>query len=144
MFRTICRITKNSISTVFLSNSCTRAQSYKDGFGLAVYVEPELSVRDHMSGDDRIERALEMRLILQKNFLDDKLVTAFNWMAEPEWEKADGLTQKELWMQLSAGAQYLVAANWFVGLELRNHMEFINMNLQNQEHSAYFAGPVVH
>lgn len=117
---------------------------YKDGFGLAVYAEPEIAVRDHMTGEDQIERALEMRLILQKNFMDDQLITAFNWMVEPEWEKADGLVKKELWMQLSGGFQYRIAPNWYLGLELRNHMEFINMNLQDQEHSAYFAGPVVH
>ena len=32
---------------------------YKDGMGLAFYLEPEISVRDHMTGEDNIERALE-------------------------------------------------------------------------------------
>jgi hypothetical protein len=117
---------------------------YKDGLGLAFYLEPEMSLRDHMSGDDRIERALEGRVILQKNFLDDQLYTATNFMIEPEWEKADGLTKKELWAEWTAGISYRWKSNWFLGLEFRNHMEFIDMKLDNQEHSAYFLGPNVH
>lgn len=117
---------------------------YKDGLGLAFYLEPEVSVRDHMTGDDRIERALEGRIILQKNFLDDTLVTATNLMIEPEWEKADGFVQKELWAEWTIGANYRFRENWFAGVEFRNHMEFVDMNLGNQEHSAYFAGPSVH
>ncbi len=117
---------------------------YKDGFGLAFYVEPELSLRDRMSGDDKIERALEGRLILQKNFLNDELITAANLMLEPEWEKEDGEYAKELWVEFTLGASYRLQSNWSVGLELRNHMEFPEMNMKNQEHSAYFAGPNVH
>ena len=117
---------------------------YSDGWGLAVYLEPEIAVRDHMTGRDRIERSVEGRLILQKNFLGDQVITAFNLMLEPEWEREDSMTHKELWVQLSAGGLYQIKPNWFAGLEMRNHMEFIEMNLQNQEHSAYFAGPVLH
>lgn len=118
---------------------------YKDGFGLALYAEPEISVRDHMSGMNRIERSLEMRLILQKNFFDDKLILGANFMAEPEWEMDEmGMTQKELWAELTFGATYRVADKWYLGIEARNHMEFVNMNLANQEHSAYFVGPSVH
>ncbi len=117
---------------------------YKDPLGLALYLEPEISVRDRMTGDDAIERSVEGRLILQKNFLGDTLVTATNLMVEPEWEKVDGVVKKELWVEWTLGANYRFRANWFAGLEFRNHMEFINMNLNNQEHSAFFAGPSVH
>jgi hypothetical protein len=117
---------------------------YKDGMGLALYLEPEISVRDHMTGEDNIERALETRIILQKNFMDDSLVIGTNFMVEPEWEKMDGMVKKELWAEWTAGASYRFAPNWFAGLEFRNHMEFIDMNLANQEHSAYFAGASIH
>lgn len=117
---------------------------FTDGFGLAFSLEPEMSLRDHMTGEDKIERSVETRLILQKDFLEDQLITAFNLMVEPEWEKEDGFTKKELWVQLSAGAIYRIYPKWFLGIELRNHMEFVDMNLANQEHSAYFAGPVLH
>lgn len=117
---------------------------YKDGIGLAFYIEPEISLRDKEYGQDRIERALEGRLILQKNFLDDTLITAFNLMLEPEWEKADGGTQKELWAEWSLGANYRLKDKWFAGIEFRNHMEFPDFNTGNQEHSAYFFGPTLH
>jgi hypothetical protein len=131
----------NGVSMEFLYRILS---PYTDGIGLAAYLEPELSVRDHMTGQDQIERALEGRIILHKTFLDDTLVTAFNLMFEPEWEKDDGLTTKELWLQASLGATYRVAAGWFVGLELRNHREFPKMDMRNQEHSAYFLGPTLH
>lgn len=117
---------------------------FKDGIGLAVYLEPELAVRDPQTGEDQIERALEARLILQKNFFDDQMITAFNLMLEPEWERADGKSTKELWAEWTFGATYRFRANWFAGLELRNHMEFPDFNLGCQEHSAYFAGPTLH
>jgi hypothetical protein len=117
---------------------------FKDGLGVAVYIEPELSVRDHMTGEDKIERALEARLILQKNFFDDQLITAMNLMLEPEWERSSGNSAKELWAEITAGASYRFRANWFAGLEFRNHMEYPDMNLGNQEHSAYFFGPTLH
>src|SRR4051794_7477848 len=41
---------------------------YKDPIGLAFYLEPEVAIRDRMTGEDKIERSLEGRLILQKNF----------------------------------------------------------------------------
>src|SRR6185312_3071670 len=41
-------------------------------------------------------------------------------------------------------ANYRLRENWFAGLEFRNHMEFTDMNLANQEHSAYFLGPSIH
>jgi hypothetical protein len=118
---------------------------YTDGFGLALYAEPELSVRNKETGDDRIERALEFRIILQKNFFDDKLIVAANLMTEPEWEKDnEGVVQKELWGELTLGATYRVAPKWYAGFEFRNHMEWPDMNLGHQEHSAYFLGPSVH
>ena len=117
---------------------------YKDAFGFAAYLEPELSVTDHMMGSEKIESALEARLIFQKNFLGDELITAMNLMAEPEWERVDNRTATELWFEFTLGASYRVKSNWFTGLEFRNHMEFPEMNLKNQEHSAYFLGPNVH
>ena len=117
---------------------------YKDPLGIAVYLEPEISIRDHMTGEDKIERSLEARFILQKNFLDDQLITVANLMLEPEWEKADGMVKKELWIEGTLGATYRFTENWFVGLEFRNHREYINMNLARREHSAYFLGPNIH
>ena len=118
---------------------------YKDGIGLGFYVEPEIAVRNAMTGTSGIERSLETRIILQKDFFGDRMVSALNIMTEPEWEIGDaGALSKELWMEFTAGVNYRVKNNWFLGVEFRNHMEFPDMNLQVQEHSAYFLGADVH
>lgn len=117
---------------------------YKNPIGLGFYLEPEISLQQADHGQDQIERAVEGRIILQKNFLDDTLVAAANILLEPEWFKQDGLHQKELYAELTLGATYRFHANWFAGVEVRNHMEYPDMNLGHQEHSAVFAGPNIH
>jgi len=117
---------------------------YTDGFGLALYMEPEVAVRDNMTGLEESERELEFRVILQKNFMDDLLVVASNFMLEPEWETMEGMYAKELWAELTLGGSYRFAPNWYAGLEFRNHMEFTDMDLNQQQHSAYFFGPNIH
>jgi hypothetical protein len=117
---------------------------YKDPIGLSLYLEPEMGIRDQQTGNDVIERALEFRLILQKNFMDDLLVTSFNMMWEPEWEIEGETHGRELWFELTYGAAYRVATNWHVGFELRNHREYPNMDFSIQEHSGWFLGPSAH
>src|SRR5262249_39822884 len=106
--------------------------------------EPELGTRDKQTGADTIEKALEFRLILHKTYLDDLLSIAANIMLEPEWERAEGRSAKELWFEFTLGVSYRLVPNWWVGLEFRNHREFPGMDLGNQEHSAFFLGPNVH
>lgn len=117
---------------------------YVDPIGLSVYLEPELEVRDQQTGLDQIGKALEFRLILHKTYLDDTLTIASNIMFEPEWERANGFTNKELWFEFTAGVSYRIVSNWWLGLEFRNHREFPDFDFGNQEHSAFFLGPNVH
>ncbi len=111
---------------------------YLDPIGLALYMEPELGPR---------EQSLELRLILQKNFLDDRLVTALNIMGEPEREDhGSGDVEKATYLEFDLGVSYLIAPNWRVGLEFRNHNEFSGFSLSHsdQDHTALFLGPTVH
>jgi hypothetical protein len=117
---------------------------YLDPVGFSIYAEPEIEIRDAQAGASEIERAIELRAILQKNFLDDTLIAAGNLMLEPEWELADGARARELWAELTFGVSYRFMPNWYVGLEFRNHREFPDMDLGQQEHSAFFVGPNVH
>lgn len=118
---------------------------YTDPIGLAVYMEPEVSLRDPQTGGARAERAIEFRLILQKNFRDDTLVFASNLMLEPEWEIAGNDHMRELWAEITfAASQRIGSSGWWVGLEFRNHREFPNMDFGQQEHSAFFLGPSIH
>ena len=118
--------------------------AYKDGYGLAVYVEPEYSTIDKITGGDLTEYAVETKLILQKNFLDDQLIAAYNLTLEPEWEREDGddKWEKELAVENTAGLSYRFAPNWYAGVETRVHMEFPDYGAR--EHWAWFAGPSLH
>jgi hypothetical protein len=117
---------------------------YKDPVGLVVYMEPELGVRNRLSGADTIERALEFKLITQKNFFDDRLVLAANATFEPEWERHDGERSKELKNEYSFGAAYQVAPKWTAGVECLNRRKFDDQDFGRQATSAYFLGPSVH
>lgn len=115
---------------------------YLDPIGLAIYLEPEIEIRNAQTGESEIAKALEFRVILHKNFLDDTLTFASNIMIEPEWEKLPDGNAKELWAEFTLGGAYRFIPNWWLGLEFRNHREFPDFS--SQEHSAYFLGPSVH
>lgn len=115
---------------------------YKDPLGLALYLEPSFGTNKY---------GIEPKLLLQKNFLDDKLVLAVNITWEFEWEKekeSDGTYDSEFEHEMewenTAGISYRIANNWWTGIEFRNHNEFEGFRLAKMEHNAYFAGPTVH
>lgn len=123
---------------------------YKDPIGLAFYVEPEYGHR---------ERGIELRAIVQKNYMDDRLVLAGNFWIEPEKErssnlvdpyapddKPDGSFSRATYAEIDLGASYRFASNWSAGWEVRNHNEFRGYSLAhvNQDHTAFFTGPNIH
>ncbi len=117
---------------------------YKDGYGLAVYVEPEYATRHPASGESIREYALETKLIFQKNFREDSLIYIANFTAEPEIERAEGETHHELGAEFSHGLSYRVAPGWYVGLENRWTTKFDPLQVQHWEHYAAFLGPTIH
>src|SRR5262249_21218057 len=102
---------------------------FKDGLGLTLYAEPGWSRIHSVEGEKGTEYELELKAILQKNFLDDKLVWAANFTFEPEWEKEKEVDEetlkteteweKELKLEVSTGLSYRVAPGWFAGIEGR-------------------------
>jgi hypothetical protein len=123
---------------------------YTDAVGAAVYVEPEIGPR---------ERAIETRVILQKNFIDDRLVLAYNLLLEWEWERQTGnplappgtpeasaRTDRHAMLEHDFGVSYRILPRWAIGVEARNHNEFEGHSFSRgaQEHSAWFLGPNIH
>lgn len=122
---------------------------YKDGWGLAFYAEPEYGPR---------EKGLELRVITQKNFMDDRLVLAANLWVEPEREDSSNLVMRGsdempeggkmrmTMAEIDIGASYRFASNWSAGLEFRNHNEYSGFSVSHndQEHTAFFLGPNIH
>lgn len=128
---------------------------YKDGIGLALYFEPVWKRIDKVSGEKNREFELENKLILQKNFLDDRLIWIGNLTAEMEFERdkeVDELTgaiehenETELALEATTGLSYRVAPNWFLGVEGRYHSEYPDFpDKFDREHYAFFAGPTIH
>jgi hypothetical protein len=126
---------------------------YKHPLGLAVYVEPEYSRRDKISGEQITELAVETKFIVQKNFLDDRVVSVLNLTYEHEWEKeaeeeegggAEGEFEQEIALEATAGVNYRFRPNWFLGVEGRTHSEYPDADLGNEEHRAWFLGPSLH
>jgi len=128
---------------------------FKDGFGLTLYAEPGWSRIHSVEGEKGTEYELELKAILQKNFLDDRLIWAANLTFEPEWEKEKELDpvtaetesewEKELKLEVSSGLSYRVAPGWYAGLEGRYASVYPDWtNGLHRETYAVFAGPAIH
>jgi len=127
---------------------------YKDGFGLTLYAEPGWSKIHSGSGERGTEYELELKLLLQKNFLDDRLIWGTNLVFEPEWEKEveieDGGErevewEKELKLEVTTGLSYRVAPGWFAGVEGRYSSVYPDWtDGLDREAYAISAGPTVH
>ncbi len=122
---------------------------YKHKVGLAFYAEPEYGPR---------ESGLEVRSIIQKDFLDDRLLLVGNVWVELDKEQGTNLgavasaappsfeKTKATYLEEDLGLSYRFRRNWSVGLEFRNHNEYANWSLLavNQQHTAFFLGPNIH
>jgi hypothetical protein len=110
-----------------------------DPFGLALYFEPGI-------GDG--ERSVEFKLLFQKNFLEDRLIFATNFILEYEWEHE---AEEDIWEHASAfeifvALAYNVAPGWFAGVELLNENEYAGhiFSGAHAEANAFYFGPTIH
>jgi hypothetical protein len=114
---------------------------YTHPVGLAVYEEPTF-------GAGFIES--ESKIILQKNFRDDRLVLAANLTYAPEWRRlADPDTrqvgiQEETDANIDLGASYRFMRKWSAAFELYNEREFNSYNFTHESNSGYYLGPTIH
>jgi len=111
---------------------------YTDPLGLALYVEP-------VWGPNFFE--VESRAILQKNYLDDTLVFAFNFTYAPEFRKNPGEStwNTEADTNYTFGASYRFASNWSGGFEFLNEQEYQSfLESKRISSDAWFFGPSFH
>ena len=112
---------------------------YTHTVGVALYFEPTI-------GPGFIEP--ESRLILQKNFRDDRLVLGFNFTYAPEYRRLPPQTScmclAETDVNADFGASYRFRRNWSAGFEFMNEREFNNLHFTEEINSAHYLGPVVH
>ncbi len=117
-----------------------------DPVGLAFYVENSYDFHDiHDALREYPGWETEFRIMLQKNFDDDKIIIAYNLGLEIEFFRyAD---QLELWngefdLNNELGVTYRVANNLYFGWEFRNHNEV--GNFYTHDHSLIWTGPAIH
>lgn len=115
---------------------------YTDGVGLAVYQEPVV-------GPSFVES--ESKLILQKNFLEDRLVLALNLTYAPEWRwvPREGGAPGNIWSEetdanADAGVSYRFAPNWSAGFEFLHEREYNSYDFKGLTNCGYYWGPSVH
>lgn len=107
-----------------------------DPLGIGLYLEGTTG---------KVKDEVEARLLLQSNFLDDRLVLASNIHMAVEKVKFDwDETGKESMIDILLGASYRIANNWTAGLEYRFHNDFDGYNFDKQTQRAHFFGPNVH
>lgn len=116
--------------------------AYKDGLGLTLYFEPEYSRYSGRSGKERTEYAVETKLLLQKNFLDDRLIWAGNLNAEFAREKEGDEREGEAVLGFSSGLGYRFAPGWFASAEM--DYRSVWPGLAQREAWGLFAGPSLH
>ena len=122
--------------------------------GVAFYVEPGFSLLSGSFGTPRQEYFLETKLLLQKNFLQDRLITVFNVTTEFATERgATGYTDS-IELKLSGGATYLIKQNIYVGLEaqlessseaerMKNMFQYTS-SFTAMENFVFMFGPTIH
>ena len=106
-----------------------------DPLGVALYFEPKWGPR---------VKELEFKLILQKNFLDDRLIWATNFVTAFEKKNRGADIERATEVDVLTGLSYRFANNWSAGAEIRNHREFTGYGYGEANHSAWFLGPNLH
>ena len=134
-FDTTMRFKMNRLESVPWENLYQVSNPLVDPIGLALYFEPKWGPRN---------KELEFKLILQKNFLDDRLIWAVNLVTAFEKNNRGSGIERATEVDRLTGVSYRFANNWSAGTELRNHREFTGYGYGVANHSAWFLGPNVH
>lgn len=146
------RFSKSRFESVSLEGIYRIASPYTAFGGAALYAQPSIGPNF---------RELDARLIVQKNFADDRLVIAGNAGLVFGWRRIlddsaatdgratadDGHWEHETTVVLSSAASYRFISNWNVGAEFRNERPVAGHDPFDGGRalgSAYYAGPSLH
>jgi hypothetical protein len=116
---------------------------YTDGIGLTVRTELYYQFRyGRIDGAKTKQVSFEPNIILQKNFLDDTLITTINLKAEFENRKfTDGAAENEIKFEPGAGISYRIAKGLYIGGEGFYRADNLNGEFN---HGSVFIGPTIH
>lgn len=116
---------------------------YTDGIGLTLRSELYYQFRyGRIDGAKTRQVSFEPNLILQKNFLDDTLITTVNLKVEFENRVfTDGTAENEIKFEPGAGASLRVAKGLYLGGEGFYRADNLNGEFN---HGSVFLGPTIH
>lgn len=118
---------------------------YRTPWGFALYFEPGFGRYGSVSGEREDEIFLEFKGIVERHFLEHRLIAAFNFTVEPEWEREPGESwELGLEMAWNLGLSYQLNEHWRAGFEARLETEFADADLGDAEFTAFSLGPVIH
>jgi hypothetical protein len=145
------RFTKTRLQDVSLEAIYRFSSPYTSPIGAALYFEPSIGPRT---------REIETKVILQKNFIDDRLIFAFNATLAWEWRKLHADPQadqgsiearnhwdKETDVNFGLAGSYRFVPKWSLGAEIQNEHEWAGLDpLKGGKkiNQAWYAGPTIH
>ncbi len=99
---------------------------YKDAIGFAVSVEYDRRTKYRIDGADIDQNEFDLSLHFQKNLFNDQLILAFSPKIEWEDRTSPGIIEKEIALDISAGASYRVVPKVYVGGEFRHQSDYLS------------------
>ncbi|HEY4972097.1 MAG TPA: DUF6662 family protein [Steroidobacteraceae bacterium] len=130
------RYSKTDFDSLSVETIYQLLSPFTDVMGLAGYLEYSKGPRT---------QELEMKLLAQKDYLQDRLVLAANAVVEFErnaFALADSW-ERETEVEFTGGASYRFASNWRAGAELRNIRGYNGHSIDSNDrsYSVWFFGP---
>ncbi len=107
--------------------------AYKDFMGVSVGFAYERREAYRLDGSEIDQDSFVPILYLQKNFLDNTLVTSFKGKVEFERRLSPGVLEEEIALDLAAGIAYRIAPRWYVGFEARYQSDFLSPEVEGEE-----------
>lgn len=122
---------------------------YTDWAGFTVFIEPQYRRVFKVDGAKTNQKEVELGFIFQKNFLDDRLIYAQNFVFAKErrvLKEDDNFVEHEKEFYNTIGLSYRVAPKWYAGIETRHHMDVLKQEdgswMKNQY--SWYIGPTLH
>lgn len=117
---------------------------YRTPWGFALYFEPGYGRFSTNDGEREDRVFLEFKGIAEKHFFDHRLIAAFNYTLEPEWEREPGGSwETELEMEWALGLSWQLTPRWRAGVEGTVRTVFPEAELDHAEFTTVYLGPTV-
>lgn len=106
--------------------------AYKDFMGVSVGFAYERREAYRLDGAAIDQDSFVPILYLQKNFLDNTLVTSFKGKLEFERRESPGVLEEEISLDLAAGIAYRFVPRWYIGFEVRYQSDFLSPEIDGE------------